>query len=134
MSDATSQPRPAFATALAVALLVVGFAVACVHPGTIANELSPTLVAVAVLAELLAPRVTARVTISGSFVAAMLAVVFLGPAMAFIAPAAGYLATWIVERYRWRALLINVAASSSPSALMALAFGALHVDRESVGL
>ena len=39
-----------------------------------------------------------------------------GPAPAFLIPAISYVATWLVERYRWRALLINIAGSSTPVA------------------
>src|SRR3954469_309790 len=107
MSDGSSLPRPTLATAIAVALLVVDLAVVAVHPGTVVDELSPTLVATAVVAELLAARLTTARTISGAFIAGMLAVGFLGPAMAFVMPVSGYLAAWVVERYRWRALVIQ---------------------------
>lgn len=132
MPGETSTPRPVVATVSAVAMLVVGLVVVAVHPGDVRDPLAPTLIAVAVVAELLAPRMAGRVTISGSFVAGMLAVGFLGPAVAFSAPAAGYLATWVVERYRWRALLINVAASSTPVALVALGFDAVGPDSDSI--
>ena len=55
----------------------------------------------------------------------MLAVGFLGPAPAFVIPAVSYVAVWVVERYRWRALLINIAGSSTPALLVAVAFQAI---------
>jgi putative nucleotidyltransferase with HDIG domain len=108
------------ATALAVVTLLVGLAVAIASPGTLADWLFAILLAGAVLAELLAPKVTARFVVSGGFVAGMLAAAFLGPAAAFIVPAAGMLGPWVVERYRWRALLINLAGAATPTALAAL--------------
>jgi hypothetical protein len=41
----------------------------------------------------------------------MLAVGFLGPVAAFLIPVIAYVAVWVVDRYRWRALLINLASS-----------------------
>ena len=52
-----------------------------------------------------------------------------GPAPAFVIPALSYLAVWIVERYRWRALLINLAGSSTPALLVAYAFAAIDPPR-----
>jgi putative nucleotidyltransferase with HDIG domain len=86
----------------------------------------------AVVAELLAARYSAQLTVSAAFVGAMLAVAFLGPAPAFAIPAISYFATWVVERYRWRALLINIAGSSTPALLVAAAFQA--IDPEQSGL
>ena len=108
------------ATALAVATLLVGLAVAIASPGTLVDWLFAILLVGAVLAELVAPKVTARFVVSGGFVAGMLAAAFLGPAAAFIVPAAGMLGPWVVERYRWRALLINLAGAATPTALAAL--------------
>jgi putative nucleotidyltransferase with HDIG domain len=133
MPDGSSLPRPTLATAIAVALLVVDLAVVAVHPGTIVDQLSPTLVATAVVAELLAARLTTARTISGAFIAGMLAVGFLGPAMAFVMPVSGYLAAWIVERYRWRALVINIAGAATPTVLVAVIFDALHLEPHSLG-
>jgi putative nucleotidyltransferase with HDIG domain len=121
------------ATALAVATLSLGLAIAIVDPGTVADELSVALVVTAVAAELMAPRLSPRVTVSGSFLAGMLAVAFLGPALAVIVPVAGYLATWVVERYRWRALLVNIAGSATPTAISAVVFQQLGLDPAGAG-
>ena len=85
------------ATALAVAMLFVGLAVAIASPGTLVDWLFAILLVGAVLAELVAPKVTARFVVSGGFVAGMLAAAFLGPAAAFIVPAAGMLGPWLVR-------------------------------------
>ena len=86
----------------------------------------------AVVAELLAARYSSQLTVSAAFVGAMMAVAFLGPAPAFAIPAISYFATWVVERYRWRALLINIAGSSTPALLVAAVFQA--IDPEQAGL
>jgi putative nucleotidyltransferase with HDIG domain len=83
----------------------------------------------AVIAELLAARYSSQLTVSAAFVAAMLALAFLGPAPAFVIPAVSYAATWVVERYRWRALLINVAGSSTPVLLVAAVFQSIDPPR-----
>jgi putative nucleotidyltransferase with HDIG domain len=75
----------------------------------------------ALAAELVATRYASQLTVSGAFVATIVAIGFLGPACAFVIPTVSFVATWIVERYRWRALLINVAGSAT----FALAAGAI---------
>ena len=59
----------------------------------------------------------------------MLAVAFLGTAPAFLIPTISFVATWLVERYRWRALIINIASSATPAALAAVAFQAIDPPR-----
>jgi putative nucleotidyltransferase with HDIG domain len=63
----------------------------------------------------------------------MLAVAFLGPTPAFLIPAVSYAATWLVERYRWQALLINIAGSSTTTLLVAVAFEAIDPQRSGAG-
>ena len=84
----------------------------------------------AVAAELVAARYSTSLTVSAAFAAGMLAVGFLGPAPAFVIPALSYGAVWIVERYRWRALLINLAGSSTPTMLVAYGFAAIDPPRQ----
>jgi putative nucleotidyltransferase with HDIG domain len=86
----------------------------------------------AVIAELVAARYSSQLTVSAAFVGGMVAVAFLGPAPAFVIPAVSYAATWVVERYRWRALLINVAGSSTPTLLVAVVFQAIDPERSGV--
>jgi putative nucleotidyltransferase with HDIG domain len=86
----------------------------------------------AVVAELVAARYSSQLTVSAAFVGGMVAVAFLGPAPAFVIPAVSYAATWVVERYRWRALLINVAGSSTPTLLVAVVFQAIDPERSGV--
>src|SRR3954451_17984269 len=120
MSDGSSLPRPTLATAIAVALLVVDLPVVAVHPGTVVDQLSPTLVATAGVAELIAARLTTARTISGAFIAGMLAVGFLGPAMAFVEPVSCYPDGWGVQRHRWRSPFLNLAGPAPPTVLVAV--------------
>jgi putative nucleotidyltransferase with HDIG domain len=83
-------------------------------------------------AELIAARYAPTLTLSGAFLAGMLAVGFLGPAAAFLIPAISYTAVWIVDRYRWRALLINLAGSATPTFLAAVAFQAIDPPADSL--
>jgi putative nucleotidyltransferase with HDIG domain len=57
-----------------------------------------------------------------------LAVGFLGPAAAFAIPAVAHLVVWGVDRYRWRALLINLAGSATLTLAVAVAFSLLAPD------
>jgi putative nucleotidyltransferase with HDIG domain len=127
--DALRRPRPGVAAAVAGILVaggVVGFVLSDV--GDLVTALTVLLAFCAVAAELVAARYSSM-TISAAFAADMLAVGFLGPAPAFVIPALSYLAVWIVERYRWRALLINIAGSSTPALLVAYGFAAVDPPR-----
>jgi putative nucleotidyltransferase with HDIG domain len=97
--------------------------------GTLVKPLAAVLTLSAIIAELLAAQYSAQLKVSAAFVAAMLAVGFLGPVPAFVIPAVSFLATWIVERYRWRALIINIASSSTPAFFVAVAFEAIDPER-----
>jgi putative nucleotidyltransferase with HDIG domain len=83
------------------------------------------LIFCALVAELLGAQYAAQLRVSAAFVAGILAVGFLGPTAAFIIPAIAYVAVWVVERYRWRALLINLASTTTPTFLAAVAFDAV---------
>jgi putative nucleotidyltransferase with HDIG domain len=124
------KPRPVVATAIAVAMLVLGLLVALARPGEVLDELTLTLLVLAAVAEALAARYATRLTVSGAFVAGMLAVGFLGAAAAFLIPIVGHGTVWLLERYRWRALLINLAGSATPTAIAAAAFHAVDPGDE----
>jgi putative nucleotidyltransferase with HDIG domain len=127
--DAPRRPRPGLATAIAGVAVAVGLiGLALSDLGALFTALTALLAFCAVAAELLAARYSSM-TISAAFAADMLAIGFLGPAPAFVIPALSYLAVWIVERYRWRALLINLAGSSTPALLVAYAFAAIDPPR-----
>ena len=97
--------------------------------GQLFTPLAALLATCAVAAELVAARYSTSLTVSAAFAADMLAVGFLGPAPAFVIPALSYGVVWIVERYRWRALLINIAGSSTPAMLVAYGFAAIDPPR-----
>ena len=97
--------------------------------GPLVKPVSVVLALCAVVAELLAPKIATRLTFSAAFTGAMLAVGFLGPVPAFCIPTVANLAVWVFQRYRWRALVINVAASATPSLLAAVAFDAIDPRR-----
>jgi putative nucleotidyltransferase with HDIG domain len=130
MSDAQRRANPALATFVAGGIICVGVVVVSLSStDPLVKPLAAVLTASAVIAELLTARYSAQLTVSAAFVAAMLAVGFLGPAPAFLIPAVSYTATWLVDRYRWRALLISIAGSSTPAALVAAAFQAIDPER-----
>jgi putative nucleotidyltransferase with HDIG domain len=134
MKDAGRRAQPALATLVASGIVCVGVVGVTLSPvAPVVKPLAGVLTVAAVIAELLAARYSAQLTVSAAFVAAMLAVGFLGPAPAFLIPAVSYAATWLVERYRWQALLINVAGSSTPALLAALAFEAIDPQRSGLG-
>src|SRR4051812_1525719 len=127
--DAPRRPGSSVATAVAGVLVAVGLiGLGLSDLGDLATALAALLASCAVAAELVAARYSSM-TISAAFAADMLAIGFLGPAPAFVIPALSYLAVWIVERYRWRALLINIAGSSTPALLVAYGFAAVDPPR-----
>src|SRR5919201_4787904 len=119
--DAQLRARPNLATSVALMALCVGVGAVSLSPsGALVNSFALTLLACAIVAELAAARYSTHLTVSGSFVTAMLAVGFLGPAAAALLPLIAHLAAWSVDRYRWRALLNNISGSSVPAVFAAL--------------
>jgi putative nucleotidyltransferase with HDIG domain len=130
MADAERRPRTAIATVIACGVVCVGVVAVTLSPAaTVVKPLAAVLTFSAVIAELLAAQYSAQLKVSAAFVAAMLAVAFLGPLAAFLIPTISFVATWLVERYRWRALIINIASSATPAALAAVAFQAIDPPR-----
>ena len=126
-------PRPRLAVTIAsllVGLGVVGFAAA--SPTRLFSGLTLLLVASATVAEVISARYATRASISGAFLCGVLAIGFLGPAGAFLVPAIAIPVVWLLDRYRWRAMLINVAGSATPTLAVAYAFEALAPAEESV--
>jgi len=123
----------ALATSIAGLVVAVGVVAASVAGfGGFVKPLFAVLTVSAVFAELSAAHHGQRQTISAAFTAGMLAVGFLGAAPAFAIGALSFGAVWVVERYRWRALLINIAGSSTPTCLVAIAFAAIGPEPKSV--
>ena len=131
MSDA--QPRPRLATALAAVLAGAGaLALPFTDLGRLTSTLAVILAACTVVAELIATRYTAQLRVSAAFTGAMLAAALLGPAPAFALTVLTLLAVWAVEKYRWRALLINVAGTAVPVMAAAAAIDALDPRRSGI--
>jgi putative nucleotidyltransferase with HDIG domain len=132
------RPQPSRAAGLAGLLVAAGLVgLAFSDLGDLVTPLAAILASFALVAELGAARYSASLAVSAAFAADMLAIGFLGPAPAFVIPALSYLAVWVVERYRWRALLVNIAGASTPALLVAYAFQAIDPPRggaEFVGL
>jgi putative nucleotidyltransferase with HDIG domain len=132
MTEAPPRARPGLATATAAVVLCVGVVGLTIAPlAPLVKPLAGVLVVCALVAELIAARYAATLTLSAAFVAGMLAVGFLGPAAAFLIPAISYTGVWLVDRYRWRALLINLAGSATPTLLAAVAFEAVDLQPDS---
>ncbi len=128
--DSRRGPQPNRAAVIAGLLVAIGLVgLALSDLSQLFTSLAALLATCAVAAELVAARYSTSLTVSAAFAADMLAVGFLGPAPAFVIPALSYGAVWIVERYRWRALLINLAGSSTPAMLVAYGFAAIDPPR-----
>jgi putative nucleotidyltransferase with HDIG domain len=134
MADAQPVGRPFLATWVAGAVVCVGVVVLTIAGlGEFVKPLALVLAVCAVVAELVAARYAQQLTISGAFIATMLAAGFLGPLAAFVIPVLSYGAVWIVDRYRWRALVINIAGSATPALLAAAAIDAIDPRRQGAG-
>jgi putative nucleotidyltransferase with HDIG domain len=128
--DALRRPQPTRATAIAGLLIAAGLVgLALSDLSDLATALAAILASVALAAELMAARYSASLAVSAAFAAGMLAVGFLGPAPAFVIPALVYPAVWIVQPYRWRAMVINVAGSATPTLVVAYGFAAIDPER-----
>src|SRR3954471_15569075 len=130
---ADTQPRPKLATAIAAAVVavgLVGFALSDVED--LATPLAGILAGCTIVAELIGARYTAQLRITAAFAATMLAVGFLGPAPAFMLPVLSYVAVWLIERYRWRALLNNIAGTATPALVAAAGVQALDPKRSGI--
>jgi putative nucleotidyltransferase with HDIG domain len=129
MAEHPARARPTLAVALAGALFlvgIVGFAFA--DPASIVDPLALALGFAAIAAELAAARFSQALTVSAAFVAAMLAMGFVGPSAAFAIPVLSYTVVWLIDRYRSRALLINLAGSATPVLAVAVAFQQVTPD------
>src|SRR4051794_20268966 len=108
MTQGDPGARPAVAVGVAIALLCAGGVGVSLSPlDDLVKPLMGVLAVCAVAAELTAARYAGQLSLSGAFVATIVAIGFLGAAPAFAIPLISFVATWLVERYRWQALLIN---------------------------
>jgi putative nucleotidyltransferase with HDIG domain len=127
-------PRPQLATGIALALIAVGVvALLLSNLDVLYTPLAGILAGCTIVAELIGTRYTAQLRITAAFAATMLAVGFLGPAPAFMLPVLSYVAVWLLERYRWRALLNNIAGTATPALVAAAGMQALDPKRSGIG-
>ncbi|HEX6944553.1 MAG TPA: HDOD domain-containing protein, partial [Casimicrobiaceae bacterium] len=132
MTVAAIQPRPRLAVGLALAIIGVGLAgFIPADKSELGSTLTLLLIAISIGSWLVAASFTGNTVISPAFLAPMLAVAFLGPAGAFVVPLAGEVGGWLVLRYRWRAALINVASTATPTLIAAWLFLWLDPDEPS---
>jgi putative nucleotidyltransferase with HDIG domain len=119
------EPRPAATVAVSVAG-VLGCVLWLIAGGDLSLSGRPGLFAVllafAMAATLTSARWEGTLVISGSFMAGMLAVAYLGPLAAFAVPVLAELGTWAVDRYRVPALLVNLFVTGAPTLAAAVVF------------
>ncbi|MCD6727930.1 MAG: HD domain-containing protein [Solirubrobacteraceae bacterium] len=121
MTDALVRPRPGLAVGIAGLLLASGVAgFAFTDHGDLLEPTLLVLLVVGLGANLIDASYSGRLSFSPAFTCGMIAVAFLGPASAFAVPVVAELAAWGVQRYRWRALVINLAGAATPTLLAAM--------------
>ncbi|HEX5899154.1 MAG TPA: HD domain-containing phosphohydrolase [Solirubrobacteraceae bacterium] len=119
------------ALVIAAAMCLMGVVIVSLSPlRPVVKPLMVALTAFSVVAELTATRYTGRLTISGSFIGALLAVGFLGGPAGFTLIVVVDVITWIVERYRWQALLLNIAGTAPAALLAGAVMSALDLDQD----
>jgi putative nucleotidyltransferase with HDIG domain len=120
---------------IAFPLAASGFiAFALADKDSLSESLTWALVGVATASALFSAQFQSQlVTVSPSFICAMLAVAFLGPAAAFLVLFISETAAWLYERYRWRAYVINLAGIPPPAMLVAFIFAAVAPEEGSAG-
>jgi putative nucleotidyltransferase with HDIG domain len=110
----------------AFALLVLGSLwFALVAKDGLGAPLFVVCLLLAVLGSALTAWVQGSQVITANFAASMLAVAFLGPAAAFLVAVVGEGGGWLLDRYRKRALLVNLAATTVPNLIAGSLFGVL---------
>jgi putative nucleotidyltransferase with HDIG domain len=113
-------------TALVGVVACVTWAVLVAAPGRL-TWLYGVLALGAVGANLFDARTEAqRVTISGAALAAILTIGFFGPAAAFVVVVLAELTSWVIERYRVEALLVNIVGSGAPVLIAGTVFEAVR--------
>ena len=114
---AETAPRPRLAMLIAGPLAVAGFVgFALADHSDLTDPLTWALVGIATASALLSARFSEQpLSVSPSFICAMLAVAFLGPAATFLVLFISETAAWIYERYRWRAYVLNLAGIPTPA-------------------
>jgi putative nucleotidyltransferase with HDIG domain len=116
--------------AVAFSLLAVGVGIASLSSlDALVKPETAVFAVCAITAELLIARYSEQIRVSGGFIAGLMAVGFLGPSAAFAIPALALLAAWALDRYRWQALVLNVAGAAVPTCVVAVVFDAIDPPR-----
>ena len=89
------------------------------------DPLTYLLTFVAVVSVPFVSSVGSNSTLSPGFICLMIAIPFLGPSAAFAIALVTETATWLIERYRWRAFLNNLAAIPATALIIAVGFTAI---------
>jgi putative nucleotidyltransferase with HDIG domain len=130
VTDAAQRARSRRALACAAALLVASAAVAVLDTGSFVDPLTAVLVVGAAVAQLVTVNVQGSLTVSGAFLCGMLAAGFVGPAAAFAVAVVTVGVSWVMERYDAGRLLVNMAATATPTVGAAVILHALHLDTD----
>jgi putative nucleotidyltransferase with HDIG domain len=118
--------RPRLAVGGATSLFVLGTTWFVLAPKErFDRPLYAVCLVLAVIGSVLNARWQGSTVITANFAASMLAVAFLGIAPAFTVAVVGELGGWVLERYRVKALVVNLAATAVPNVVGAAIFGAL---------
>lgn len=118
---------------IAAPLAIAGFVLfALSDHSDLSDPLTWALLGVATASALFSARFSEQpLSVSPSFICAMLAVAFLGPAATFLILFVSETAAWIYERYRWRAYVLNLAGMPTPAIFVAAGFAAVAPEEGS---
>src|SRR5215210_3631738 len=120
-------PRWSLAVAGGLVAAAVGASAALPH-GHLADGLVIILALCAALGSLTAAQWQGTIDVSASFVCVMLAAAYVGPAQAFAIVVFSETVAWLRQRYRPRALVINLAAIGLPALIAGLLLDWLVTD------
>lgn len=123
---AATSPRPQLALRLAIALICANLlALAAADADRLVQPITAALVIAAVASAFAIAEYSSNTRFSPTFIVAILAIAFTGPAGVLIVLITYETAAWLVERYRWRAFVNNLAAVPAPFIAGAFAFEAI---------
>jgi len=126
VTDVAPRARPRLAVAIAASVSLLGFAgFLLADHSSLTTRTTGVLLLVGTGASMLAAEYSGNLNISPAFVCGMLALAFGGPASAYAVPLGAELAGWALARYRWQALLINIAGIPTPTLAVAYGFSAI---------